>query len=261
MSDRICLTHEPFWQTIPRLDRPRPCNRRGLHYAACENPALDPSNMEPGQCRGCVPRSATHGFLCDVCDARIRDSLPRIEQMIVHLRSIEKMPDALGERVDTSMTRSILVPDSWIAADGLMEALGAAPIPTQATIDDAFQLASDAVHEWDDLDRIINTREGAKRAIVLVRRLQTALRRWPDSEAEYRWVPYLACGQCRQLSLYRKAPIHYLDEILILCATEGCGYECDWFQWVKDFAPVIEGVFREHDRAARAEQKRVADAR
>lgn len=245
-DDRVCITHDPMWSRIPPVDRPRPCYRRGLHYAACEN---------PDECRGCVPRSATHGYLCPVCHDKLVDALGRVEALIVHLRSIERPAQAIGERVDTSQEKSILVPDSWLAADGLMEALGAPPIPSTASIDDAFELARDAVNAWSDLDRIVNTKEGAKRSVVLVRRMQTALRRWPDSEAEWRAVPFIACPSCRALSLWRKAPIHYLDEILIMCNTEGCGYEMDFFKWLDDYRPVIEGIYREQDRVNRSRKK------
>ena len=250
-DDRVCFSHDEMWERIPRIERPRPCVRRGLHYAACEDPET---------CRGCVPRSALYGYLCAPCHDKTVDALSRAEQLVTHLRSVEKPAQAMGERVHTSMERSILMPDSWIAADGLLEALGGRPIPSTTPIDDVFGLARDAIAEWADLETIENTREGAKRALVLVRRMQVALRRWPDSEAEYRYVPFILCPNCEERHLFRRAPLQYLDELLIECSTPGCTYQRDWFQWVEDYKPILEGIFREQDRAKRAERRRKADA-
>ncbi|TDL44059.1 hypothetical protein [Microbacterium oleivorans] len=170
----------------------------------------------------------------------------------MHLRSIEKPAQPIGERVSTSMERSILVPDTWVASDGLLEALGAAPIPSTENIDQAKTRADHAVQAWSDVDAIVNTREGAKRAVVLVRRLQTALRRWPDSEVEWRHIPHMLCPRggvkCGK-SLYRRAPLAYGDDILVECVVEGCGYAMDYFPWVEQYERALLGAFKGQDKA------------
>ncbi|WP_405375937.1 MULTISPECIES: hypothetical protein [unclassified Microbacterium] len=199
-----------------------------------------------------MPRVASHGFLCVACYRKVGDALGRVGEMVVHLRSIKKPAQPIGERVSTSMERSILIPDTWVAADGLLEALGASPIPSTDTIEQARGRSDTAVAEWADLDAIVNTREGAKRAVVMVRRLQTAIRRWPDSEATWRHVPWMLCpkgGQTCGRSLYRRAPVEYLDELLIECVTPGCGYHEDYFVWVGKYEPVLRGIIAEQDRA------------
>lgn len=259
-GERYCVTSD--LERLPRVDRPRRCLERfrdelgrwvPKHYASC---------VDPDTCRGCVPRSAEHGYLCASCWAKVNDALGRVEGLITHLRSVEKAPQALGERVDTSATIRLVIPDSWLAADGLMEALGAPPIPSTATIDETFRLAADAVSEWADVDGIVGTREGAKRAVVLVRRVQTCLTRWPDSEAEFRPVPFLLCpGVCRQRSLYRRAPLEYMDELLCQCSTEGCGWWMPWEEFSRIYSPIFEGMLKAQekaDRAARAEKRRGA---
>lgn len=256
MHDTTCITHD--LELVGRADRPRPCFRRGEHYAACP---------DTERCRGCVPRSATYGFLCPVCWAKITDALSRVEHLIVHLRSIEKDAQAVGERVDTSATKRLIVPQSWLTADMLLEALGSPPIPSTASIDDAFAHAAAAVAGWADVEAIVASREGAKRAVVLVKRMQTALQRWPDSEVEWREVPMILCPRCHERTLYRKAPLEYGDDITIECHNSplmyeiGFGYDyCefrqDWFEWLEVFGPVIEAVYKDMDRATRAEKRK-----
>lgn len=241
MSDRECITNDPLWNNVHAADRPFPCRRRGLHWAAC-------ASRE--DCYGCVPRDARYGFLCPVCYDALHDALRRLPALILHLRSVERSGQALGERVSTSMERSILVPDTWLTADGLMDALGAAPIPSTADIDETAIIVNDVLADWQDhVDEWVNTREGAKRAIVLVKRMKLALRRFPDSEAEYRHVPFILCPTCKQRSLWRKAPLEFSDDLLIQCGTPGCGYARDWFDWQEAYAPVLEGIFRARDRA------------
>lgn len=250
MSDRPCLTNDALWENVHPLDRPFPCRRRGMtadgvrlpqgHYASCED----------DECRGCVPRTATNGYLCSVCYGSVLDALDRAANLVTHLRSVERGGQALGERVATSMERSILIPNSWAAADQIMDALGAPQIPSTASIDETADRAGAAVAEWGvNVDQWVNTREGAKRAIVLMRRMRVALRQFPDSEAEYRHVPKLRCQDCANESLYRKGPEFFGDDCLVVCGTEGCGFVRDWWSWFQFVAPIYEHIMA-------AEQKR-----
>ncbi len=264
MSDQgFCITADrDWWGSVPKVDRPFPCHRRGIrdgvrvpeaHFATCDNEL----------CRGCVPRSAVHETMtCSVCLSKFKDALGRLAFLISHLRSVERSGDALGERVDTSMTRSILVPDSWIAADDLMTALGAQPFKSTDTIDVAIGKAHDVVADWwANFDQRINTAEGASQAVVTVKRMQNALHRWPDAEAERRPVKYLICpGGCGQKNLYRKAPLEYLDDIDVVCATDGCGWRMDWFDFSRVYAPVLEGMLREEQQAERERRKAKKEA-
>jgi hypothetical protein len=201
-----------------------------------------------------------------VCWAKTQDALSRVENLIVHLRSIEKMAQAVGERVDTTMEKRLILPETWMAADGLMEALGANVIPSTATIDEAFLIARVAVAEWDDAETIVQSREGAKRAVVLVKRMQTALKRWPDSEVDLRPIPWISCPNCRYAHLWRKAPLEFLDDIRVTCGTElgyerGLGYEqcewsMDWFEWLDLYGPIIEHVWTQQERAERERRRK-----
>ena len=245
-DDRVCITnHTDIMGAIHKPDRPFPCRRRDQHYASCDNEA----------CRGCVPRSATHGMLCSVCYRRVVDAFGRLAWLISHLRSIEKPAQALGERVDTSMEKSILMPDPWIAADDLMVALGARPIPSTADIDEAISLAHAAVSI--DVDQWVNTLEGAASAVILLKRMGIALRRWPDSEAQFRPIPYLRCPSCGEPHLWRAAPEHFRDELRVVCGTPECGYQLAWEAWAEQYAPAfaaIESDMKRREKAARKER-------
>ncbi|WP_157811188.1 hypothetical protein [Microbacterium lacus] len=250
MSDRVCVTND--LDRVPLGERPWPCRRRGVHYAACEDQA---------ECGGCVPRSASVGFLCDVCWAKLTDALDRVGMLTLHLRSIDSNGQALGEKVSRSIDQSMIVPDSWIAADELMDALGAPTIPSTASIDETFLLVDDAIAPWNkNTEEMVNTREGAKRAVVLIRRMQRALRRWPDSEAEWRAIPYVLCPTCLHRNLYRKAPLEYLDEILVVCGTNGCDYQREWFEWSALHAPIFQSIEDDMKRREREERRKARAA-
>ena len=194
-------------------------------------------------------------MLCPVCLGRFRDALGRLAGLISHLRSISKPAQPLGERVNTSMERSILIPDTWIAADELMTALGAPPIPATASIDETIALAHELQEKWEhNLEAWINTPDGATQAVVLLRRMGVALKRWPDSEAELRHIPHVACPVCHSAHLWRRAPAHYGDELRVECGTPDCGYVLDWETWSNQYAPVfaaLEADMKKRERAGK----------
>jgi hypothetical protein len=192
-----------------------------------------------------------------VCAAKATDALGRVAELICHLRSIERGGQALGERVDTSATKRLILPESWLAADSLMDALGAHPIPSTTTVEDTFYRVSYAVSAWSDFEARASTRDGAKRAVVLVKRMQTALSRYPDSEVDWRWIPVMLCPSCGQATLHRRGPIHFEDDLLIQCAgsnlmyEQGIGYDsCEWamdfFEWLDVYSKPIEAAFAIH---------------
>lgn len=248
MTDRPCITHE--MQTLHPADRPRACTIRDKHYAACDN----------DRCRGCVPRSARHGLLCDSCWLKAQDALNRAGDLILHLRSVESAATPVGERVDTTRTPQLPIPATWVAADDLLDALGSPPFPSAMSIDAAFGYVDDALAPWrgPHLTDQANTIAGASGLVKLILRMQTALARWPESEVTARSIPYLLCPDCSHQTLERRAPLTYLDDITVRCSTDGCGYERDWFAWLELYAPIIEGMFDEFDRGADAPKRRRA---
>ncbi|WP_295102952.1 hypothetical protein [uncultured Microbacterium sp.] len=152
------------------------------------------------------------------------------------------------------MTKSILMPDPWIAADQLMEALGARVIPSSASIDDAIRLAHAAV--FIDVDAWVNTIEGATWAVVLLRRMNTALRRFQDSEAQLRAIPGIRCPSCGETHLMRRAPEQFGDELLVTCRTPECSFSMTWDAWTKIYAPAIEWIAADLKRREKEARKK-----
>lgn len=204
-----------------------------------------------------MPRSARHGYLCDACWLKAQDALNRVGDLILHLRSVESAATATGERVDSTRTPKLPFPDTWQAADDLLDALGARPFPSRMSIDSAFEYVDAVLATWRGphlIDRA-NTIEGASGLVKLVLRMQTALARWPASEVKVRVIPYITCPSCKHQTLERRAPLDYLDQITVRCSRQGCSYERDWFEWLELYSPIIAGIFDEHENGSGRRQK------
>lgn len=234
---------------LPREDQPQPCLIRGEHYPACTGWTL---RGKP--CKGCLPREATHGFLCEECWEKYLDRLGRLGYLAHHLRSIERSGQALGERVQSSREPKLPVPDSWLAADGLMTAVGAQPIKTRASIDEAGRYVYDVAKRRRDtaIDDVL-TREGAVRAVTLITRFKNALARWPDSEVARRPVVHTICPECLAVPLYRVAPEEYGEDMLIDCAK--CDWSDDWFLWWETRKPWINAIKKRDEENAKKAKK------
>lgn len=65
----LCITTEG----LPGI---RPCREFGEHRVTCrDHPGWDES-QRPGRCRGCLPRAADHGYLCQHCYDRVEHAYP-----------------------------------------------------------------------------------------------------------------------------------------------------------------------------------------
>lgn len=230
----LCITHSSL--DVPPEDRPVPCVVRGEHYPACPGFTLTGRT-----CKGCLPRMTEHGYLCDSCWERYVDALGRVGYLAHHLRSIEKSAQAVGERVSTSREPRLPVPDSWLAADGLVECLNVPVIPARMGIDEAgryVQGAARLAQDWAEQDAL--SREAATRAVVLIRRMHQALARWPDSETATRPIPHVRCLKCFNPTLLRVAPRWRGDDMLVRCISPECGFEDDWFTWWATTKPYLD---------------------
>ena len=258
MSDgRYCITTHESMGAVHRVDRPFPCRRRGIDQSGVRIPDAHYATCENDQCRGCVPRSARFGYLCPVCYHRLLGHLPKLADLIAHLRSIMKPPQPLGERVATSMEQSVLMPDTWTAADELLTAMGNPVIPSTASIDESIRIAQDAVAGFEStLDARLNTIDGATQAVILLKKIETALKRWPDSDAEFRHIPGMWCPACSWDNLWRQGPAKKGDDERVICTTEGCGYRFPYVLWAKQFAPRFE--YLERDMKQRQKEARTA---
>lgn len=55
----------------------RPCTHRGQHRVTCPDHEGWREDLRPGECWGCLPRSADRGFLCHACYDRVDDAYMR----------------------------------------------------------------------------------------------------------------------------------------------------------------------------------------
>lgn len=247
MSALECITKDM------QQDRPRPraCTIQDEHRDGCY---LD-------NCSGCLPRKATHGLLCSHCFSKAEDTIRRVGDMIMHLRSIEGGGQAIGERVSTSLSIRLPVPQSWMTADELVVALGGQMIPSTASIDDTAVIVAGLLEGWRDVLARVSTVEGAKQAVTTTLVLQTALARWPEAEAKERDMPTMQCSECGARDLVRKAPLEYLGDLFVDCRS--CGFRQDWFEWVSTTvgrARLWERAQRDAERRARSQKQRERSA-
>ncbi|BDZ40806.1 hypothetical protein GCM10025865_01050 [Paraoerskovia sediminicola] len=90
------------------------CTRRDDHLPTCE-----------GECKGCQPRPAEHGILCQWCYQRLAEAVTHTEQLAAHLYETARLlvisGTAYSEDTPTAgepSERLILHP-AWLAADEL----------------------------------------------------------------------------------------------------------------------------------------------
>lgn len=240
MNEIVCITngtHQEFaWSGITQ----HPCRHR---------PLVDGEEGEP--------RRASKGFLCYSCWTKLEAALDKAAGLILHLRSTESGSQGLSDRVNTSLTWRLPIPPAWLAADSIMEALGAPPIPTTATLEETKALAEDALHEWRNPEMKVATVAGAVAAVLLYRQVQTALAGWPDAEADRPMPAPLRCPNCQQLTLWYRAPLEYLDDLEVTCGN--CGHRQDWETftgWTQEFVHAFEEEEKAKSRRAKREQEK-----
>ena len=188
-----------------------------------------------------MPRTATHGYLCEDCYTKYQIILGKLGYLIHHLRSIEKSGQALGERVSTSREPRLPIPETYLAADGLLNAIGERPISPKASIDAVGHYVHTVTERARGrADETVRNRSGAIQAVTLIRRYNQALARWPDSDAQRRPVPHTACPECLEAPLIRIAPERYGDDMLVACRK--CDWTDDWFLWWEHRKPWIEYI-------------------
>jgi hypothetical protein len=239
----ICATNLP--DMLPPHLRKWPCTFPEVHKTTCMDDL----------CTGCAPRPADRGMLCQHCFEKLDNALNKFVALVVHLRSIDSAGSSDAERVSSSLAWRLPVPQSWLAADELLEVLGAEPIPSTATLDEARAHAAMAVARWGDPETAVSNTIGALRAIEFFRRMQTTLHRWPEEESERTMPAPLRCQNCHQLTLIRKPAIEYLGSVEVVCPS--CGHVHDWWAFLNDASSLVASVVAAQKAAAqRARRER-----
>ncbi|MCI2958214.1 hypothetical protein MN032_10945 [Agromyces atrinae] len=178
--------------------------------------------------------------------------------MIMHLRSIETSGQSLGERVSASLENRLIVPESWLVADELLEALTGHDIPSTATIDDTAVLVDDAIAAWQNVELRASREDDAAAAVVLTIVMQRALRRWPGAEVRVRDIPGpIYCLKCSTRAMKRIAPIEFLGDLEAKCGA--CGEVEDWWAFQKRASRLVgevESARKQEERKAREKRRK-----
>lgn len=169
MHDQSCITHH--------MDGVRPCTVRDLHYAACEG---DP-------CTGCVPREATHGYVCTACWHRLERAFTEWAAFLAafagEARAVQPEPGGSTSKPSSQVPLS----------------------PLQLAIDSIGRYHAQDARLW------VETPQGAQQAVLFTREMERAARAFPRAENPTK-LPTTRCPNCRQRSLvYEPAPSEGAD--------------------------------------------------
>lgn len=215
------------------------CRVHGEHLSTCRGIQLD--GRRPTACTGCLPQPATRGLLCESCFERLHAALDVAEDLITHMRSVERGPQPVGPKVHTKPGPRVIIPASWLEADATWEALhdlafrcdplGYLDVRPGGTTAYGFGSRDSIEHVRDrvalavDLVRAADVHlndQTALLGIAFYRRAQTALHRYPLAE-QARAVAYARCRECGHMTLERRPPLEYLDPITVRCTNPACG--------------------------------------
>lgn len=156
------------------------------------------------QCRGCLPREARVGLLCNGCWVRLEQALADWPAFVVKLSALEGRPAVSGTGGGGSVEGYVPLPGTALSVDECeryLQGLG-----------------------WGDARRWVSTVDGARDAVLFTRAAEVAYRSH-QVEENTRRLKRVRCPQCKQLqpSLMRRPPEFWTDDVRVTCETPGCG--------------------------------------
>ncbi|MFJ6532455.1 hypothetical protein [Microbacterium sp. NPDC091662] len=217
------------------------CYVLGEHLSNCLGIRREGSRAVP--CTGCLPQPATRGLLCESCWARHEASLEAAEDLITHVRSIERAPVPDGPHVHTAPGPRMIVPTSWLTADALwadlrelayrldpLELLEVRPGGTTAYgfgSRDSIEHVRDRVELAVDIIRahglgVARSDVTALLAVRFFRAAQRAIDMYPLEE-QAQPLAYAKCRDCGNRTLERRPPLEHKEPITVRCIFPGCG--------------------------------------
>lgn len=194
----VCITND--------MRDVRSCVRHKLHTDACDgweyvyNQETQRDEASGKPCRGCLPREARHGLLCEVCYERLGDALNGVGPWLTAMQGVEN-----AVRRDTGGVRTKSGP----------------PIPISPV-----QLAVDEVMSWyryypGDIDAWSQNYEGAKQAVHFARVTLSAVRSHEAEEKPHR-IKRVRCEECGQTSLVWTPPGQFRAPVNVQCQNADC---------------------------------------
>ncbi|WP_372595675.1 hypothetical protein, partial [Actinotalea sp.] len=217
---------------------------RGAHTADCD-PQATP-------CKGCAPRSADHGTLCEWCYGRLTTDLAAAPGVVHHLRELGRPFASAAPPSDLRHYRDPaegdIRPAEWDAADELHAMLASWALTILEEHPDGASMAGPeevgawhtrygttvGVHEAKATARLarwlidrIEWAAGQEWAAEMRREvgevLATTTARWPVVETRSRTVAGVSCVRCSRESLVYTPTTFYRASPEIRCSHPECG--------------------------------------
>lgn len=170
----LCITNEH----LPGI---RPCTHLGLHRVSCRDHEGWRGHLRPGTCRGCRPRKAERGFLCQGCWERLDEAMlrwPQFRRLVVETDGRAVSPEG-GAKGAT--------PDGYTNL----------PL-TFLALDECDRLRRSGLGLT--LEAWVHTEAGARDAIMFTHAAQRAYRSLEVEKRELK-LERVRCPHCDRLSL------------------------------------------------------------
>jgi ribosomal protein S27E len=168
------------------------CTYRDEHLLTCTG------YTDSGKpCRGCEPRAATHGEVCDRCYDRVDHAIRAADHLRTALHGVDRA----------------------IAVEGGTQIAGPrVPLTAILLAFDEIDRAHDGRY---DVDEWVATEEGAVQAVRFAKYVHAADRAHPTAERE-RKLHRLRCPDCGRNTATWQPPDWYGDDVHITCLS--CGW-------------------------------------
>lgn len=172
--------------------------------------------------KACLPREATHGYLCDTCYVRLRSALQDATGVIFHLRSVYGV---LGSRTADGSQRVKREPPApmnltaYELSEQIYKVLTGNTIPLCAKPTTVGAVVNEKVTEHlFEYDSTVNS-IAVIRLFELVKLVNQALKMFPISEPVK--VTAMPCPECDRRTVYTP-PQEFGLEMVVSCTV--CGF-------------------------------------
>lgn len=199
VTSAVCVTND--------MPDSRPCVIRGEHDRFCDgfeyawSPEARRHLATGKECRGCLPRPASTGLLCEACWESLRSAEHSYGPLAPLLEEYDILVRPLGDSGGGSDKAVIPLAATKLALDEINSYRG--------------------THETIDLEAWVSRPEGAEEAVRFTRAVRGALRSFPTEESSHR-VPRVRCPECELLSLMWTPPVLAGDPVRIECRNPTC---------------------------------------
>jgi|GEM_PF-1364297 len=191
--------------TTERLPGIRPCTHRGQHRVTCLDHEGWAASIRPGECGGCLPRSADRGYLCQWCYEKVDVAYIRWNDFARLVRETEG--------------RAVTADNGGIASstpDGYTNL----PL-TVLALDECERLLRSQAGRT--LDAWVHTEDGARDAIMFAHAAERAYRSLEVETPRATLIVREECPNCEQISIRGNLTRERGASTIINC--EWCGHQ------------------------------------